>query len=140
SFFPMIVSRNLGYTFHYETKVNLKKHQLKRLSEAGVRDLQPGIESLSTPILRLMKKGCTLLQNLQFLKWCREYGIRVSWNLLFGFPGEDPAEYAKMAQLIPSLRHLDPPDYCSRVRMDRFSPYFASPDEFEFKAIRPDRA
>ena len=26
--------------------------------------------------------------------------------MLYGFPGEDPGEYEKMAELIPSLLHL----------------------------------
>ncbi len=139
SLFPEIIERKLDYSFHYETKVNLKKHQLKVLREAGTRHLQPGIESLSSPILKMMKKGCTALQNIQFLKWCNEYGIRVSWNLLFGFPGEDPAEYAMMVKLLPSLYHLQSPDYCARVRPDRFSPYFTRPQEFGLQKINHDR-
>ena len=140
TFFPELVSRGTNYSFHYETKTNLKKPQLKLLRDAGVTHLQPGIETLSTHTLRLMKKGCTLLQNLQCLKWCREYGIKVAWNFLYGFPGEDPIEYAEMAQLIPSLLHLDPPAYCVRVRMDRHSPYFSRPEEFGFSNIRPQRS
>ena len=140
TFFPELVARGANYSFHYETKTNLKKPQLKLLRDAGVRHLQPGIESLSTPILKLMKKGCTLLQNLQCLKWCHEYGIKVAWNFLYGFPGEDPQEYERMAQLIPSLLHLDPPSYCTRVRMDRHSPYFSHSVDYGFSNIRPQRA
>jgi ribosomal peptide maturation radical SAM protein 1 len=140
SVFPLIEAKKPNYRFHYETKVNLKKRHLKQLSDAGVKSLQPGIESLSSPILTLMEKGCTLLQNLQFLKWAKQYGIKVGWNLLYGFPGEDPNEYAKMVRLIPSLRHLDPPTFCDRVRVDRFSPYFTRWQEFGFRQMRPDRA
>ena len=137
TFFPELVARGANYSFHYETKTNLKKPQLRLLRDAGVTHLQPGIETLSTPILKLMKKGCTLLQNLQCLKWCREYGIKVAWNFLYGFPGEEPQEYARMAQLVPSLLHLDPPSYCTRVRMDRHSPYFSRPQDYGFSNIRP---
>ena len=51
------------------------------------RDITPGIESLSTPILRLMKKGVTELQNVRLLKWCAELGIVPNWALMYGFPG-----------------------------------------------------
>jgi len=138
--FPEIALRKQPYSFHYETKVNLKKSQLKLLRDAGVRSLQPGIESLSTSILRLMRKGCSLLQNLQFLKWCQELGIRVAWNLLYGFPGEDPAEYASMVRLLPSLMHLEPPVFCGRMRLDRYSPYFMSPGEHGITNVRAHRA
>ena len=102
--------------------------------------MQPGIESLSTPILQSMKKGCTLLQNLQFLKWAKQYGIKSAWNLLYGFPGEDPEEYRKMARLIPSLHHLQPPEACPRVQVVRFSPYFTRWHEYGLGPPRADRA
>ena len=140
NFFPELIARDANFSFHYETKTNLKRPQLKLLRDAGVTHLQPGIESLSTPILKLMKKGCTLLQNVQCLKWCREYGITVAWNFLYGFPGEDPQEYARMAQIVPSLLHLDPPCYCARVRLDRHSPYFTHPEAYGFSNIRPLRS
>ena len=138
--FPEIARRQPGYTFHYETKVNLKKHQLKSLRDAGITDLQPGIESFSTSTLRLMRKGCTMLQNIEFLKWCREFDIRPTWNLLYGFPGEDLTDYPGMAALIPSLLHLHAPDYCVRMRADRFSPYFNRPKDFGFTSVRPHRS
>ena len=64
--------------------------------------LQPGIESLSTPILLLMRKGVTAFQNVRLLKWCAEYGIHVFWNVIYGFWGELPEEYARLARLTPS--------------------------------------
>lgn len=140
SFFPELAARKLGFTFYYETKVNLKKHQLRLLAEAGANRLQPGIESLSTPILRLMKKGCTLLQNLQCMKWGKQYGITISWNMLYGFPGEDPGEYKKMADLVPSLLHFGPPDFCARVRLDRHSPYFTRPQDYGLRRVRAHKA
>jgi ribosomal peptide maturation radical SAM protein 1 len=140
SLFPRIIASQLDCTFFFETKVNLKKRQLQLLSAAGVTSLQPGIESLSTPILRSMKKGCTQLQNLQFLKWAKQYGIKASWNLLYGFPGEDPEEYGKMARLIPSLHHLQPPEACPRISVVRFSPYFTRWREYGFGPPRADRA
>ncbi|MGH9773546.1 MAG: RiPP maturation radical SAM C-methyltransferase [Candidatus Acidiferrales bacterium] len=140
SVFPEVISRGLNCTFYFETKVNLKKRQLKLLSEAGVNAIQPGIESLSTPILKSMKKGCTMLQNLQFLKWAKQYGIKTHWNLLYGFPGEDPTEYKKMAQLIPSLYHFEPPEASPRVHVCRFSPYFTQWREFGFRQLRADRS
>ena len=104
----------------YEIKANLTKEQVRLLAQAGIRDVQPGIESLSTPLLRLMKKGCSRLQNIQLLKWCRELGVRPIWNILWGFPGEDPAEYSEMAAMMPALSHLQPPMSAAKLRLDRF--------------------
>jgi ribosomal peptide maturation radical SAM protein 1 len=132
---PDLAGRHLR--FFYEVKANLRKDQLATLAAAGVTWIQPGIESLSTPILRLMRKGTTRLQNVQLLKWCDELGVRVSWNLLYGFPGEPPEEYPAMAELMPRLVHLPPPAAGARVRLDRFSPYFREPARHGITGIRP---
>jgi ribosomal peptide maturation radical SAM protein 1 len=92
--FPRLAKENLGIQLFYETKVNLSKEQLQVLKTSGVIALQPGIESLNTNVLQLMRKGCTALQNVQFLKCCKELGIEAGWNFIWGFPDEDEADYA----------------------------------------------
>jgi ribosomal peptide maturation radical SAM protein 1 len=136
SFFPELIARKQKFSFYFETKVNLTKEQIKLLRDAGVRDIQPGIESLSTAILKLMKKGCSLLQNVQFLKWARQFRMEVMWNLLYGLPGELAADYAEMAKFIPHLSHLDPPVTCGKMRLDRFSPYFMRASDFGLTQVR----
>src|SRR5262245_59233898 len=69
---PRLRDRRLGFTLFYETKSNLTKAQVKLLRDAGVLAIQPGVESLSTNVLRLMRKGVTSLQNIQLLKWCKQ--------------------------------------------------------------------
>lgn len=114
-------------SFFCETKSNLSAQHVARLGAAGVRTIQPGIESLSTPILKLMNKGVSALQNVRFLKACAAQGIHVIWNVIYGFPGEPEEEYARMAELVPSLSHLPPPDLVPLV-VARFSPYHQDPD------------
>ncbi len=128
--------RRRGVALFYETKANLKKEQVRRLRRAGV-SIQPGIESLSDAVLKLMRKGVTGLQNMQLLKWCRELGVRVRWNFLWGFPGEPPEEYERLARLVPLLTHLPPPLVGSRLRLDRFSPNFENADRLGFTAVVP---
>ncbi|MFY9822013.1 MAG: RiPP maturation radical SAM C-methyltransferase [Thermoanaerobaculia bacterium] len=125
---PELVAHGSKYKLFYETKSNLRKDQVELLAAAGVYMLQPGIESFSTPILKLMGKGTSRLQNIQLLKWCSELGVAVIWNLLFGFPGEEPDEYRQMAELLPSLYHLAPPMGYTQVRIDRFGPYWKWPE------------
>ena len=101
---------------------------------AVIRQIQPGIESFSDEVLRLMDKGCTGFQNIQLLRWCEELDIEVAWNLLAGFPARSPAEYEKMAELVPLLTHLAPPYSCAQVRLDRFSPFHTIADNSAFAA------
>ena len=133
---PQLRAARCDLEIFYETKANLKKDQLRTFYSSGVHAIQPGIESLSTPILRLMRKGVTALQNIRLLKWCAEIGIKPAWNLLYGFPGEPPEEYTRMAELIPSLVHFTPPNFMP-VQMERFSPYFDWPNEFGIELTGP---
>lgn len=99
--------------------------------------LAPGIESSSNAVLRLMRKGTTGLANLQLLRWCQEIGIKVSWRILYGFPGEPASEYERMANLVPLLTHLQPPLDTVEIVLKRFSPLWSNPKRFGLTKVRP---
>ncbi len=126
-----------GTPLFFETKSNLRYDQVQAFASAGVSMIQPGIESLITSVLKLMDKGCTALQNLRLLKWCNELGITPIWNLLYGFPGENPLDYMMLAEIIPWLTHLQAPKNVSKIRLDRFSPYFNDPQAHGIENVRP---
>jgi ribosomal peptide maturation radical SAM protein 1 len=138
--FPRLRDAELGLELFYEVKANLKFDQVVLLRAGGVYAIQPGIESLSNDVLRLMKKGCTALQNIQLLRWCLEVGITAAWNLLAGFPGEREDCYTAMAELVPLLTHLTPPVACTPIRLDRFSPLFTRHREMGLRRVRPTSA
>ncbi|MEV0266893.1 RiPP maturation radical SAM C-methyltransferase [Streptomyces sp. NPDC050617] len=117
-------------SIYYEVKLPLSRSDLATMATAGVNIVQPGIEALSTSTLKLMGKGTTVFQNLQFLKNCLEYGIEPDWNLLIGFPGEPASVYEKYRKDLPLLSHLPPPHGVYLVRFDRFSPYFNRREEY----------
>jgi ribosomal peptide maturation radical SAM protein 1 len=118
-------------TIFYEVKADLAEHDVEVLSQAGVRAIQPGIESLSTSTLKLMKKGTSSFQNLILLKNCLLYGVNPAWNLLIGFPGEKEDVYRKYVEDVPVLVHLPPPTGAYPVRFDRYSPYFMKAEEYK---------
>lgn len=135
---PKLAASEEKYSLFYETKANLKREQVELLARAGVRYIQPGIESLDDNVLTLIAKGNSALMNLQLLKWAREFGIHASWNLLCGIPGESDIWYAEMAKWLPSIFHLQPPTGVTRVRYDRFSPYQMRPHDFGL-TLKPSR-
>jgi hypothetical protein len=107
------------------------------MRDAGVRTIQPGIESLSSCILKLMRKGTTAIQNICLLKWCAEFGVAPDWNLLYGFPDEPAQEYGRIAGVIASLTHLPPPLGMEPLSLNRFSPYHVSPERFGLTLTGP---
>ncbi|MGX1778668.1 RiPP maturation radical SAM C-methyltransferase [Nocardia brasiliensis] len=134
-----LADERYDYRFFYEVKANLSREHVKIMAEAGISAIQPGIESLSTRILRLMRKGTTMLDNIRVLKWARHYEVKAGWNLLTGFPGERVEDYLEQAAVIPLLTHLWPPTGVGRVWLERFSPYFFD-DTFPVRDRRPEPA
>ncbi len=137
---PHLAALDMQLELFYETKANLRKDQVKLMRDAGIVQIQPGIESLSSNILGLMRKGVSALQNIQLLRWCAEYMVRPGWNLLAGFPGEDPAEYHRQAEIVPLLTHLPPPIHVTMVRLDRFSPLFVEAGSNGITNVRASHA
>lgn len=134
---PALARARRPLQLFYEVKSNLSRAQVKTLQEAGVYRIQPGIESLSDHVLKLMRKGTTALRNIQLLKWAQEYNVMVEWNLLYGFPGETAEDYRTMLELLPQIRFLRPPGATGPIRLDRFSPYHNTPAEFGLNNVRP---
>ena len=115
----------------YEVKADMSEEQMKVLADAHVFEIQPGIESMATSTLKLMRKGTTAFNNINFLKYSVLYGIYPAWNLLIGFPGETGVTYEKYLSDLHLLTHLPPPDDAFPVRFDRFSPYFMKKDHYQ---------
>ena len=127
---PLLSRDGRARRVFYEVRGGLGRGQVADLVRHGVTWVQPGIESLHSGLLRLMDKGVAAWQNVQLLKWAREYGLRLSWTLLWGFPGEAAAWYDEMAAFLPLLEHLQAPNGLIRLRIDRFSVYHDDPARF----------
>lgn len=137
SVLPKLAESERELNLFYETKSNLKRGQLEAFRQAGVNWIQPGIESLHGEILRLIGKGVSTYQNVQVLKWCRQFGIFAYWNLIAGFPGEKDEWYEEIASWLPALEHFQPGNL-SQLRYDRYSPYFTRQEDYGIE-LRPCR-
>jgi hypothetical protein len=84
-----------------------------------------------------MRKGVTALQNIQFLKWCEQYGVKAEWNLIYGFPGENAESYRQILKILQSVTHFPAPTSVATIRMDRFSPNFEEANSRGFTNLRP---
>ncbi|MGW2270891.1 RiPP maturation radical SAM C-methyltransferase [Streptomyces yangpuensis] len=133
---PALIDLDHDLRFHYEIKSNLRYRHLKTLADAGLVQVQPGIESLSSRVLRLMDKGVTGCQNVRHLRDAQSAGLWATWNYLYGFPGEKERDYTEVIRQFPALAHLTPPDGVTRIEIERFSPYFDRP-ELGFAPLRP---
>ena len=130
---PELIKQGTPYDIFFEIRAGLRRSEFDKLRNAGIIWVQPGIESLHPGILKLMNKGSEAWQNVQILKWCSQFGIRCSWILMHGLPGEEDQWYEEMAEFLPALFHLQAPRSLTRVRYVRFSHYHANPERYGLK-------
>jgi ribosomal peptide maturation radical SAM protein 1 len=126
-----------GLSGFYETKANLSLAHVVALKKAGITGIQPGIEALSSGLLRMMRKGVLARQNLMLLRFARAADVRLKWYLLWGFPGDEAALYEEALAIVRRIRHLHPPLGLAHLSIDRFSPYFQEPQKYGVKNKRP---
>lgn len=119
-----------GSRLFYEVKADLTEQDFQVLARSRVLRIQPGIEALNTSTLKLMRKGTSVFQNLQFLINALRYGVEPAWNLLIGFPGEEIDVYEKYLDDLLLLTHLYPPAGVFPVRFDRHSPYYEESETY----------
>ncbi|MDI7277602.1 MAG: radical SAM protein [Anaerolineae bacterium] len=85
------------------------------MARAGLRGYLIGFESGSDRVLRFIRKGTRVWQNLKAAEICRKYGISIWANYMLGLPTETEDE---MRATISMLKEIDP---------DYYSPAFYTP-------------
>jgi len=122
---------------HYQAKANLSLRDLINLKQAHIAQFTIGIEALSSGLLAVMHKGTASRDNLQLLRYARSLGIHLSWLLLWGFPGDACEDYQETLDLLPLIRHLQPPLSLLHLILTRFSRYVEQPQKFNVSHLRP---
>ncbi|MBI1736437.1 MAG: radical SAM protein [Candidatus Rokubacteria bacterium] len=87
-----MIEENLGIHWACNLRVdNVTEDLLKLMARAGCWMCVFGIESGNQESLDLMKKGITLKQQQDAVRWCRQAGIQVMNNFILAVPGETEA-------------------------------------------------
>ncbi|MCG5055967.1 MAG: B12-binding domain-containing radical SAM protein [Myxococcales bacterium] len=124
-----------GLDFWMEARASVHPDQIRRLSRAGARVVQFGIEALSTSVLEKMVKGTTTLQNLQAMKFCEQYGIKNTANLIVDYPGMDEADIAETLTNIAFARGYRPLDIADFSLVYQ-APAYKAPETFGIRNVR----
>jgi radical SAM superfamily enzyme YgiQ (UPF0313 family) len=73
------------------------------MSGAGCRALYLGVESGSQRVLDKLKKGITIEQIINTVRWCKQYDIKAYCSLIIGTPGETYEDYLETKNLMENL-------------------------------------
>lgn len=81
--------RNLRFAWFASACVNqVDKPLLKAFKDAGCWAILFGAESGVQKNLNMIRKGITLEQTINAVRWAKEVGLKVSTPFIFGIPGE----------------------------------------------------
>jgi len=112
--------RQAGFTqpFFCQSRADIivkNEDMVALMAQAGLRGYLIGFESGSDRVLRFIRKGTKVWQNLKAAEICKKYGIAIWANYMLGLPTETEDE---MRATIRMLKQIDP---------DYYSPAFYTP-------------
>lgn len=127
---PALADQGAPFRLACEMKANSSREHFRGMAAAGFAEVQPGVESFSSDVLRRMDKGVSAALNVQTLLLGRQVGIHIHYNLLYGLPDDQPQAYEEMIDALPRLFHLDAPLTRTRIQITRYAPLQAAPQRF----------
>lgn len=125
------------FRFFAETRAGrMKSNDYTDLKNAGFTEIQTGIESFSPHYLKTMNKGTKVIDNIAVLKYCKENGITNRYNLIIGYPNEEPIDFLETKENIKTITSfLDPPHLC-QLRVLYGNDIYNDPAAFNIKKLR----
>jgi len=101
SLFKRIQGLGKDLSLFGEIRAATPRKVLAAMASAGMRQVQVGIEALSTGLLKKLNKGTTAMDNLEIMKNCETPGMPdLASNLILAFPSSNSRDVAEtMANL-----------------------------------------
>jgi anaerobic magnesium-protoporphyrin IX monomethyl ester cyclase len=100
----LIIDNKLDIQWTCVTRLNATSPELlAKMKEAGCVNISYGIESGNPNTLKRIKKGLTVEQAEQAVKYTHEAGVECSVNFMYGFPWETPEDIHRTTEFIKKI-------------------------------------
>lgn len=105
AFADLVEKEKLQFKFKMQGRVDLllQENNIKDLARAGCDNIWMGAESGAQKILDAMDKGITVEQIYEATRLLKKNGIKPSFFIQFGYPGETKADIEKTISMINEL-------------------------------------
>jgi radical SAM superfamily enzyme YgiQ (UPF0313 family) len=119
------IEARLGFRWTFQASTDLlcrmSDADVRLLGESGVSHIGFGTESASEAVLAKMRKFHQRVEDMfETARKCRQAGIRATFNLIFGFPGEQEHDRAATIRVMGSIaRQFDNVTFSPNL----FTPY-----------------
>ncbi len=134
--FRQLRKHGRDYHFFAEIRAAHTRQEMAVMSRAGLRDIQVGIEALSTSLLKRLEKGTSVFDNIAAMRHALEAGISLQGNLIIHFPGSTEKE---VAETLANLEYVWPFQPLKTVSfwLGYGSPVQEKHEEFGISGIKP---
>jgi ribosomal peptide maturation radical SAM protein 1 len=136
SLFETLAGLGKDFRLFAEIRADTPLEELLAMAEAGVGEVQVGIEALSTRLLKKMNKGTTAIRNLEIMKNCEARNVPdLTSNLITRFPGSDEKdveETLSVLQFSLPFRPLKPVPFW----LGYGSPVWHHPEAYGIRKVR----
>ena len=133
-----IIAGNSSIPSFLEIRASHSEKYWVQMYLAGIKEVQVGIEALSSSLLRKMNKGTKVIQNLQAHKYLQELGIEAHNNIITHHSRstvQDVDETQRILEHIPHFRVMN----TSKFGMQVGSPIYDELGDDEKRALVPAR-
>ncbi len=105
-----LMASGLRFTWSFQASTDLlcrmSDDDVRLLGESGAEHIGFGTESASEGVLRLMNKFHQRVPDMfETARKCRQAGIRATFNLILGYPGESEADRRVTLQVMSEIGH-----------------------------------
>jgi radical SAM superfamily enzyme YgiQ (UPF0313 family) len=104
----MLVQRGIRPELFMELRANHPERFWTVLALAGLENVQVGLEAISSPLLKAIGKGTTVMHNLAAHKYLSELGIRPSNCLMTHHPASTMADVRETRRIVSQIPHWGP--------------------------------
>jgi ribosomal peptide maturation radical SAM protein 1 len=136
NFFSHISATGHDYSFFAEIRTDYSLEEMDILSRGGLKEIQAGIEALSTSLLRRMRKGKSVMDNVAVMRHAEETGTKLSGNLIIHFPGSTEEEVEETLWAMDFIWPFSPLKTVS-FWLGAGSPVEKAPEIFKIADVRP---
>jgi len=91
-FFEKCATLKKDYSFFGEIRANQRGTYLHTCRKGGLDSIQVGIEAFSEILLKRLKKGVSVIENIAIMRDATAHGVTLDGNLIIDFPGSTVKE------------------------------------------------
>ena len=133
-----LIARRVRIPAWMELRVHHPEQFWTKLSLAGVSRIQVGLEALSPPLLKAMRKGTRVIANLRVQKYLAELGIQSLGMLITHHPRSTFEDVVETTRVLRATVHFQQPEL-SRFRLAAGSPLYRELTPEQRRELKPLR-